>query len=98
VEKSAATSIQSSAPREERLAAHRRPAPPPVPGGVRHDAPRLAAALAEEDERRRRSGRCRRPALAAAPAWIAIALLVPAAIAAVDLVVVLRRKARGEPG
>jgi hypothetical protein len=33
-----------------------------------------------------------------APVWIAVALFVLAAAAAVDLVVVLRRKARGEPG
>ena len=32
------------------------------------------------------------------PAWFGIALLVLAAVAAVDLVVILRRKARGEPG
>jgi hypothetical protein len=32
------------------------------------------------------------------PAWFGVALLVLAAVAAVDLVVILRRKARGEPG
>ncbi|MGY1813949.1 DUF6343 family protein [Blastococcus sp. SYSU D00820] len=32
------------------------------------------------------------------PAWPAVVLLVLAAVAAVDLVVVIRRKARGEPG
>ena len=32
------------------------------------------------------------------PAWPAVALFVPAAVAAVDLAVVARRKARGEPG
>jgi Family of unknown function (DUF6343) len=32
------------------------------------------------------------------PAWPAVALFVLAAVAAVDLVVVARRKARGEPG
>lgn len=32
------------------------------------------------------------------PTWPGIVLLVLAAVAAVDLVVVLRRKARGEPG
>ena len=32
------------------------------------------------------------------PAWFGIALLVLAAVAAVDLFVILRRKARGEPG
>ncbi|RBY94448.1 hypothetical protein DQ244_03805 [Blastococcus sp. TBT05-19] len=32
------------------------------------------------------------------PAWGAVALFAVAAVAAVDLVVVLRRKARGEPG
>ena len=33
-----------------------------------------------------------------APAWAAIALFVVAAVAAVDIVVIARRKARGEPG
>ena len=32
------------------------------------------------------------------PTWPAVALFVLAAVAAVDLVVVIRRKARGEPG
>ena len=32
------------------------------------------------------------------PAWPAVVLFVLAAVAAVDLVVVIRRKARGEPG
>jgi len=32
------------------------------------------------------------------PAWFGVTLLLLAAIAAVDLVVILRRKARGEPG
>ncbi|WP_409331934.1 DUF6343 family protein [Trujillonella humicola] len=32
------------------------------------------------------------------PAWPGIVLLVLAAVAAVDLVVIIRRKARGEPG
>ena len=32
------------------------------------------------------------------PAWPAVALFVLGAIAAVDIVVILRRKARGEPG
>jgi hypothetical protein len=32
------------------------------------------------------------------PAWFGWALLVLAAVAAVDLVVIIRRKARGEPG
>lgn len=32
------------------------------------------------------------------PAWPGVALLVLGAIAAVDIVVILRRKARGEPG
>ena len=32
------------------------------------------------------------------PVWPAVVLLVLAAVAAVDLVVVIRRKARGEPG
>ena len=32
------------------------------------------------------------------PAWPGVVLLVLAAVAAVDLVVVVRRKARGEPG
>jgi hypothetical protein len=32
------------------------------------------------------------------PAWFGVALLVLAAVAAVDLGVVIRRKARGEPG
>jgi hypothetical protein len=32
------------------------------------------------------------------PTWFGVVLLVLAAVAAVDLVVVLRRKARGEPG
>jgi hypothetical protein len=32
------------------------------------------------------------------PVWPAVALFVLAAVAAVDLVVVIRRKARGEPG
>jgi hypothetical protein len=32
------------------------------------------------------------------PTWFGVVLLVLAAIAVVDLVVVLRRKARGEPG
>ena len=32
------------------------------------------------------------------PAWPGVLLLVLAAVAAVDLVVVVRRKARGEPG
>jgi Family of unknown function (DUF6343) len=32
------------------------------------------------------------------PTWFGVALLVLAAVAAVDLVVILRRKARGEPG
>ncbi|WP_104526126.1 DUF6343 family protein [Blastococcus atacamensis] len=32
------------------------------------------------------------------PVWGAVALFAVAAVAAVDLVVVLRRKARGEPG
>ena len=33
-----------------------------------------------------------------APVWIAVVLFVLAAVAVVDLVVVARRKARGEPG
>lgn len=33
-----------------------------------------------------------------APTWGAVALFVLAAVAAVDIVVILRRKARGEPG
>jgi hypothetical protein len=33
-----------------------------------------------------------------APVWLAVVLFGLAAVAAVDLVVVLRRKARGEPG
>jgi hypothetical protein len=32
------------------------------------------------------------------PAWFGVVLLVLAAVAAIDLVVILRRKARGEPG
>lgn len=32
------------------------------------------------------------------PAWPGVVLLVLAAVAAVDLVVIIRRKARGEPG
>ncbi|WP_324276347.1 hypothetical protein [Blastococcus brunescens] len=32
------------------------------------------------------------------PAWPAIVLLVLGAVAAVDIAVILRRKARGEPG
>lgn len=32
------------------------------------------------------------------PTWFGVALLVLAAVAVVDLVVVIRRKARGEPG
>jgi hypothetical protein len=32
------------------------------------------------------------------PAWPGVALLVLGAVAAVDIVVILRRKARGEPG
>jgi hypothetical protein len=32
------------------------------------------------------------------PTWFGVVLLVLAAVAAVDLVVILRRKARGEPG
>ncbi len=32
------------------------------------------------------------------PAWFGVALLVLAAVAAVDLGVIIRRKARGEPG
>ena len=32
------------------------------------------------------------------PVWFAVVLFVLAAVAAVDLVVVIRRKARGEPG
>ena len=32
------------------------------------------------------------------PVWCAVVLFVLAAVAAVDLVVVIRRKARGEPG
>jgi len=32
------------------------------------------------------------------PAWPGVALLVFAVVAAVDIVVILRRKARGEPG
>ena len=32
------------------------------------------------------------------PVWAAVVLFVLAAVAAVDLVVVIRRKARGEPG
>jgi hypothetical protein len=36
--------------------------------------------------------------LSPVPAWFGVALLVLAVIAAVDLVVILRRKARGEPG
>ncbi|MGY1602406.1 DUF6343 family protein [Geodermatophilus sp. SYSU D00815] len=35
---------------------------------------------------------------AGVPAWLPVALFVLAAVAAVDLVVVARRKARGEPG
>jgi Flp pilus assembly protein TadB len=35
---------------------------------------------------------------AGAPVWVAVALFVLAAVAVVDLVVVARRKARGEPG
>ena len=34
----------------------------------------------------------------ALPAWPAVALFVLAAVAAVDIVVILRRKRRGEPG
>jgi hypothetical protein len=36
--------------------------------------------------------------VAGVPVWLAIALFVFAAVALVDLVVVIRRKARGEPG
>jgi membrane protein implicated in regulation of membrane protease activity len=36
--------------------------------------------------------------VAGVPVWAAVVLFVLAAVAAVDLVVVLRRKARGEPG
>jgi hypothetical protein len=36
--------------------------------------------------------------VAGAPVWIAVVLFVLAAIAVVDLIVVARRKARGEPG
>ena len=36
--------------------------------------------------------------MAPLPTWFAVALLVLGAVAAVDLVVILRRKARGEPG
>jgi len=36
--------------------------------------------------------------VAGGPAWLAVALLVLAAVAVVDLVVVARRKRRGEPG
>ena len=32
------------------------------------------------------------------PVWFGVALLVLAAVAVVDLVVIIRRKARGEPG
>ena len=32
------------------------------------------------------------------PTWLGVALLVLAVVAAVDLVVIIRRKARGEPG
>ena len=32
------------------------------------------------------------------PTWFGVVLLVLAAVAAVDLAVILRRKARGEPG
>jgi hypothetical protein len=32
------------------------------------------------------------------PAWLGVALLVLGAIALVDIVVIVRRKARGEPG
>jgi hypothetical protein len=32
------------------------------------------------------------------PVWFAVVLFVLAAVAAVDLVVIIRRKARGEPG
>jgi Flp pilus assembly protein TadB len=35
---------------------------------------------------------------AGAPLWAAVALFVLAAVALVDLVVIVRRKARGEPG
>jgi len=35
---------------------------------------------------------------AGAPVWFAVVLFVLAAVALVDLVVVVRRKARGEPG
>ena len=36
--------------------------------------------------------------VAGVPAWIAVVLFVLAAVALVDLAVVIRRKARGEPG
>jgi hypothetical protein len=36
--------------------------------------------------------------VAGAPVWVAVALFVLAAVALVDLVVVARRKLRGEPG
>jgi Flp pilus assembly protein TadB len=36
--------------------------------------------------------------VAGVPVWIAVVLFVLAAVALVDLVVVVRRKARGEPG
>jgi membrane protein implicated in regulation of membrane protease activity len=36
--------------------------------------------------------------VAGVPVWIAVVLFVLAAVALVDLVVVARRKARGEPG
>jgi hypothetical protein len=36
--------------------------------------------------------------VAGVPVWIAVVLFVLAAVALVDLVVVTRRKARGEPG
>jgi hypothetical protein len=33
-----------------------------------------------------------------APAWAAVVLFVLAAVALIDMVVIIRRKARGEPG
>jgi membrane protein implicated in regulation of membrane protease activity len=36
--------------------------------------------------------------LAGVPVWVAVVLFVFAAVALVDLVVIIRRKARGEPG
>ena len=36
--------------------------------------------------------------VAGVPAWIAVVLFVLAAVALVDLAVVIRRKSRGEPG